>query len=255
MTKLSIILCSAALAMGCGDNIKPSDGGNGSGDSSTNFPAAPSLGAQMDRLGRPAINTVLNHGFDTGGGASKDAYNKDGSPGGWAAAYTTLFGSNLAIVDALDTGLACNGMTPSCVDDNTAIPGAGCGNQAFYNAMPGGGGNPVADSYSVLASVLTNDQLFLDTAVTAAELPATHQGYLAAELSALGVVQNVVGGGRSPTMDVIDTSYTALAIGLTGFDAASQFKPFFGDGRAGDITAEHFKFGAFPRFAINSGVK
>jgi hypothetical protein len=66
--------------------------------------------------------------------------------------------------------------------------------------------------------------------VTAAELPLTHQGYLAVELSAFGVVQNVVGGGRSPTMDVIDTSYTALAIGITGFDSSSQFKPAFGDG-------------------------
>jgi hypothetical protein len=229
MTKLSIIIFATALAASCGDNIKPNDAGGGSGDSTTNFPAAPSLGAQMDRLGRPAINTVLNHGFDTAGGASKDAYNQDGSPGGWAAAYGALFAGNLAIVDVLDTGLTCNGMG-TCTTNVGAGPGAGCGNQAFYNGTATGGGTAAADSYSVLASVLTTDQLYLDTSVTLAELSTTHQGYLAVELSAFGVIQNTVGGGRAPTMDVIDTSYTALAIGITGFDATHDFAPAFGDG-------------------------
>jgi hypothetical protein len=248
MTKLSIIVFATALTASCGDNIKPSDAGGGSGDSTTGFPAAPSLGAQMDRLGRPAINTVLNHGFDTAGGASKDAYNQDGSPGGWGAAYTTLFAANLAIIDVLDTGLTCTGGTPACVPNGTATPGSGCGNQAFYNMLPGGGGAPAMDSYVTLASVLTNDQLYLDTSVTAAELPLTHQGYLAVELSAFGIIPNLVGGGRAPTMDVIDTSYTALAIGITGFDASSQFKPAFGDGvdpHAG-VTNTTFPFLAAP---------
>ncbi|MEO8843692.1 MAG: hypothetical protein ABI591_08260 [Kofleriaceae bacterium] len=229
MTKLSIIVFAASLAAGCGDNIKLTDAGGGGSDSTTGFPAAPALGPQMDRLGRPAINTVLNHGFDTGGGPSKDAYNQDASPGGWLAAYTALFAGNLALIDVLDTGLTCNGMG-TCTQSAAVAPGAGCGNQAFYNGNATGGGAAKLDSYSVLASVLTNDQLFLDTGVTLAELPATHQGYLAVELSAFGVIQNVVGGGRAPTMDVIDTSYTALAVGITGFDSSNQFNPAFGDG-------------------------
>ena len=228
MTKLPILVFTAALAISCGDNIKPNDGGNGS-DASANFPAAPSIGAQMDRLGRPAINTVLNHGFDTGGDASKNAYNQDGSPGGWAAAYAALFAGNLAIIDVLDTGLSCNGMG-TCTENDAAVPGSGCGNQAFYNGMPAGGGAAGPDSYSVLAGVLTNDQLYLDTTKTMAELSTTHQGYLAVELNAFGVIQNTVGGGRAPTMDIIDTSYTALAIGITGFDATHDFAPAFGDG-------------------------
>ncbi len=229
MTKLSIIVFAVGLAASCGDNLKATgDSGNGSSDGSTGFPAAPAIGVQMDRLGRPAINTVLNHGFDTTGGASKDAYNQDGSPGGWVAAYTALFGGNLAIVDALDTGLTCNGMG-TCTENVAALPGAGCGTQAFYNGMPGGGGTAAPDSYSTLASVLANDQLYLDTKVAAAELP-NHQGYLAVELNAFHLLNNTVGGGRAPTMDVIDTSYTALAIGLTGFDATMNFAAAFGDG-------------------------
>jgi len=247
MTKLSIIIFATALAASCGDNIKPNDAGGGSGDSTTGFPAAPSLGAQMDRLGRPAINTVLNHGFDATGGASKDAYNQDGSPGGWTAAYAALFAGNLAVVDFLDTGLTCNGMG-TCTRNVGAANGAGCGDQAFYNGTATGGGAAAADSYSVLASVLTNDQLFLDTAVPLAELPTTHQGYLAVELSAFGVIQNTVGGGRAPTMDVIDTSYTALGIGITGFDSTHEFDPAFKDGvgpHAG-VTNTAFPFLAAP---------
>jgi Domain of unknown function (DUF4331) len=229
MNKLSIIFFSVSIAASCGDNIKPgANGDGGNGDGGTHFPAAPSLGAQMDRLGRPAINTVLNHGFDTTGGAAKDAYNQDGSPGGWTAAYAAEFATTLGLVDVLDTGLTCDGMG-HCAEAASG-PGAGCGNQAFYNGVAIGGGAPVADSYSTLATVLTNDQLFLDTSVFPAELPATHQGYLAVELSAFGVLQNTVGGGRAPTMDVIDTSYTALAIGITGFDTTNQFDPAFKDG-------------------------
>ena len=251
MTKLSIVFFMAALATSCGDNIKPAtdDGGNGSSDGgNTGFPAAPTLGAQMDRLGRPAINTALNHGFDTLGDSAKDAYNQDGSPGGWTAAYAAEFAKELGVLDVVDTGLTCDGMG-TCTRNQAALPSAGCGNQAFYNGMLLGGGAPAADSYSTLAGVLTNDQLFLDTTKTPAELTDTHQGYLAVELNAFAMIPNTVGGGRAPTMDVIDTTYTVAAIGVTGFDATHDFKTAFGDGvdapHAG-VTNDTFPFLAAP---------
>jgi hypothetical protein len=203
----------------------------------------------MDRLGRPAINTALNHGFDPAGGPAKDAYNQDGSPGGWAAAYTANFAGNLGILDVLDTGLTCtNG---ACSAENAPTLSDGCGNQAFYNGalLGSGSADASATSYTTLATVLADDQLYLDTTKTLAELSTTHQGYLAVELNAYGMIPNTVGGGRAPTMDVIDTTYTAVAIGVRGFDASNDFKPAFGDGVDGPhagVTNDTFPFLATP---------
>ena len=86
MTKLSIILFSLATIASCGDNLKGNtDGGHGSdaGSGSNAFPAAPAIGAQIDRMARPAINTVLNYGFDINAaikGVVEDAYNQNNSP-------------------------------------------------------------------------------------------------------------------------------------------------------------------------------
>ncbi len=225
MNKLPFIVISAALSINCGDNKGATDDATPTSDSG-GFPAAPTLGTQMDRLGRPAINTVLTHGFDgdaAAAGAAKDEYNANSSPGTWTK-YAPEFAKNLAILDGLD---------------------ATCGNQVFYHGMAGGDtANDVADGYSTLAGVLTDDQLYLDTTKALAELPTTHQGYLAVELNAFAMVPNTTCGGRSPTLDVIDTSYTALAIGIGGFDATMQFKPAFGDNVSGhtDVSNTTFPF-------------
>ncbi|MFT3697202.1 MAG: DUF4331 family protein [Kofleriaceae bacterium] len=215
MNKITFIFLSLA-AVACGDNLKafndaspnPKDGSGGN-----NFPAAPTLGTQIDRLGRPAINTVLNNLTTTDAavaGAAKDAYNANSDPSTWPT-YADEFAKNLAILDALD---------------------GTCGNQVFYNGVPGGGGADTATSYSVLATVLTNDQLFLDTSLVAVETAKYNQGYLAAELDGYTnhLIRNTVAGGRAPTHDVIDTSYTALAIGVAGFNTSDNFKPTLNDG-------------------------
>ena len=245
MTRLSIILLTvltSIAAINCGDNLKvTNDGGNHGSDgggSGSGFPAAPAIGLQIDRLGRPAINTALNHGFDgtAAAGSAKDAYNQDGSPGGWVTAYTVEFMKNLAILDALNTGLHC--VSGACTGSATEN---GCGDQVEYNGTVTGGGSAAPTSYQMLGGLLANDQLFLDTSKTMCDIPTNHQNYLAVEFGVLTSSNNTC-GGRDPLNDVIDTSYAALAIGLQGF--ALDFTPAFGDGVGPhtDVTDTTFPF-------------
>jgi hypothetical protein len=164
------------------DSQPPVDGyvGTDANDSGGGHPP-PTLGTQVDRMGRPAINTALNHLFDpnaTTKGAAKDAYNADNSPANWAS-YIPQFKANMAILDGLDTV---------------------CGNQAAYGAL----GNP---DYTTLASVLAADMLQVNTAST------TCTTYLGVELNVLGVT-NTDCGGRTPSENTIDETYSLLAIGM-----------------------------------------
>ncbi len=164
-------------------------------------PLPPTLGAQVDRLGRPAINTALNHTFDpsaTSKNAAKDAYNQNAAPATWQAMAVPEFMKNLAVLDALDS-------TPG------GTAGDGCGNQISFNGTLGGGGTPTALSYQLLATLLADDQLYVDTAKSACNL------YLAVEIEAAGGPTHISCGGRAPSYDVIDFSYTALAKGAGGF--------------------------------------
>ncbi len=159
MKKHAILLAILTVgAVSCGDNHSNSDAGSGS--DAAQIPNAPALGAQIDRLGRPAINTALNHAFDptpATKNAAKDAYNAESDPTTWASdANKAQFAANLAIFDALDTV---------------------CGNQVLYDGSPEGGGPVTADSYSTLTGLLLDDQLYLDSTQTACNL------YLAVELN------------------------------------------------------------------------
>ncbi|HEX4452927.1 MAG TPA: hypothetical protein VH143_18760 [Kofleriaceae bacterium] len=227
MKIISMLVAVTALAA-CGDNIKPNSGGDagsghdgGSGSGGT--PAVPQLGTQIDRLGRPAVNTALNHGFDPNAataGAAKDAYNADQSPGGWMQ-YATEFAKNLAVVDALD-GV--------------------CGDQVLYNGVLTGGGSASAQSYLELASILADDELYVDTHIGKSDSgTAAHVNYLAIELEVAsgGAIAHTTCGGRDPNNDVMATTYTALAIGATGFDQTT-FAPGFSDGATDhtDLTAD-----------------
>jgi hypothetical protein len=136
------------------------------------------------------------------------------------------FAGNLAVLDALDTGIKCvNGV---CVAQPVPAAGDGCGNQVMFNGQIGGGGTPAGDSYVMLAGLLAADELFLDTTKGMCDLP-NHANYLGVEFNVLTSAGGVTCGGREPHNDVIDTSYAALAIGLQGFDN-STFTPAFGDG-------------------------
>jgi hypothetical protein len=173
---------------GGGDVAKPDSGGD-AGDAGPSFPAMPALKAtQVDRMGRPAINTALNHVFDPtvsadggAGAVAKDTYNADKNVAGWTAAYAPQFAGNLGIFDALDT------------DGGT---GSGCGNQLGF---------VVAHSYATIAGLTADDRLYIDTSKTTCSI------YLGVELNATTLQPNTDCGGRKLSYDVIDATYSAVA--------------------------------------------
>lgn len=222
------------LGAACGDDNNPATDANprdGNPDAPS-YPDPPALGAQIERMGRPAINTALNATFfemAANKPGMKDAYNQASDPAAWGTtelragvAAVPEFARNLAVYDVLDKGAVMNG---------------GCGNQALYNG--GGGGAPTAMSYFTLASVLADDQLYVDTSKT------TCNNYLSLEVEVAtgGVFAHTQCGGRTPSHDVIDVSYSVLAAGTAGFEIPS-FNPKVGDGVAkhADVSDTEFPF-------------
>jgi hypothetical protein len=199
MKKLGILLLAAtaatALFMGCdgetgttstgtptGSSSSTSGGGEsttgGGGGSAPNLGDMPTYGVQVDRFGRPAINTALNHTFDADpakAGTAKDAWNADAAQTEWVKNYKAEVAGNLAILDSLDTV---------------------CGNQALAGPMA------MAGRYDTLAGVLADDRQWLNSDNLACNK------YLAVET---GVMNDC--GGRALNYDVVDTSYTLLATG------------------------------------------
>jgi hypothetical protein len=196
-----------------------SDAGDAGPDANNDagpFPAPPVLGAEIDRFGRPAVNTALDHVFDsdsTSAGAAKSAYNADSDAGAWVSEYQSMFESNLAIYDSLDTNSATD---------------AGCGNQLLIGPSTDAG----AARYGALAGVLADDRLWLNTGST------TCTTYLGVEL---GVTSDC--GGRAPAYDVIMSTYSAVAgvPGFTGFGSGVSANPAKTDADGG---------ASFPYFQI-----
>jgi hypothetical protein len=145
----------------------------------------PALGTQIDRLGRPAINTAITDPFDanaTTHGSKQDMYNA-ATPAAAKTTFEASFEANLAILDSLDTV---------------------CGNQFAADKT-----KTDATRYKALADVFLDDQLYVDTS------SATCAVYLGVEANATGIIPNTDCGGRTLTEDVIDESYSLLAIGMT----------------------------------------
>ena len=184
------VVAALAVLQGCGDDtdtFPPLPGAGGAdpgagGAGGAAIPAPPALGTQIDRFGRPAINTALNAVFEPDAdvrGTKKDEWNADSSPAEWSTKYKAEIAKNLAVLDALD---------------------GTCGNQiAAAEAL-------TAARYDVLATVLANDRLWVKT--DAEECTA----YLAVEANAVGS-ENSDCGGRRLSYDAIDVSYSALAAG------------------------------------------
>jgi hypothetical protein len=169
-------------AAGTGVGGAAGTGVAGAAGSSSNPPA---LGAQIDRLGRPAINTAITDPFDgnaTQHGMKQDTYNA-ATPSTAAATFEAAFEANLAILDSLD---------------------GTCGNQFAADKT-----KTDATRYKPLADVLLDDQLYVDTS------SGTCAVYLGVEANATKIIPNTDCGGRTPTEDVVDVSYSVLAIGMT----------------------------------------
>jgi hypothetical protein len=229
MKTIKLLALTALLLAACGDNEKPGGGGDdGGGD---NFPNAPTLGAQIDRMGRPAVNTALNAVLEadaTKKKAQKDAYNQAANPATWATTEVATgqtilkeFSKHIAIFDMADKG-------------DTTIPNNGCGNGALYQAPAS------ATSYDMLSGVLADDQLYVDTDKGDCNF------YLSLEVEAAtgGAITHTQCGGRTLTQDVVDFSYSLLIAGLNGFDATANFKPRVTDaaGPHADVDNNAFPF-------------
>lgn len=200
MKTIKLLAISSLLALGavaCGD-----DDGPAMIDAAATFDAPPTIdsavpmpdagpppkptpGTRIDRMGRPAINTALNHTFDGNAatkGAAKDAYNAAATTD-WQT-FVPEFRVNQGILDSLD---------------------ANCGNALAADLAP--------TRYAGIAGVLADDQLYVNTA------SVTCGVYLAVEANATGLISNMNCGGRSLTDDVIETSYSVLATsGISGVD-------------------------------------
>lgn len=226
MTRLVNSVLFVAL-LSCGDNkTVPADAAKDARENT-----APPLGAQIDRLGRPAINTALNAALEpnaTKKAAQKDAYNAAEDPAAWgttevATGVTVVqeFAKHAALFDIIDKGLG-------------TVPANGCGNSALFT------GPPSPTSYTMLASVLADDQLYVDTTKSTCLLYLS----LEVEVATGGAVMHSQCGGRTLSHDVGDVSYSLLGAGVAGFDATAGFAPRITDGAAkhGDVDDTTFPF-------------
>lgn len=203
-----------------GSGAGTSDGGAGGGtggeggEGGSGPPAIPELGTQLERMGRPAINTATNETFITLAGGSpgpttnvirsnsQDAYNEAVNGSEDAESFITTAALQLTVLDSLD---------------------GECGNQPFYGFMitEDDEGNPVDCSdlttappglcYGPLATALNNDVLWVKTDAETCGI------YLGLEADFGNLVPNDDCGGRRPIDDVIRTTYSVVA-GAGTFD-------------------------------------
>jgi len=166
------------------------DGGSGGGSTDAKPRGAdhpPTLGAQIDRMGRPAIATALIATFNPDAdakGMRKDEYNA-AEPDAWSD-FEDDMRANLAILDGLDEN---------------------CGNQLLADASD--------TRYATLASILADDRLYVLSTTGECGVYLGLEGEIAGALAA----GDGKCGGRSLDDDVIERSYSLLAAGLlTGVD-------------------------------------
>ncbi len=226
MTKIfAVAAVSLCVAMvGCGDDEGTTAGPSGPGSGGTGGtggsggtgggtggsggmadPPPPTLGPQVDRMGRAAIATALQERFavdESAHDAGVDDWNANAQPDTWATNYVPSIVEALGVYDALDEqqgnqvayGLAPGATDPTCPDDG-----------------------PVA-CYGTLATVLANDWIVIyaggDTTIGPQYL-GVEGDFVDFEVT--GVIDPNNTGGRHVAHDSILLSYTALS-GAIPFD-------------------------------------
>jgi len=234
LTSFMVLAVVIVTLAACGDNkLNPDasvhhDSGNPDAPS---FPAPPTLGAQIDRMGRPAITTALIAVLASGPArnAEKDAYNHAPDAAAWR---TTMLQNNVTIERELANNLA----VFDALDKGLSTPMAGCQSALKYTGPPG----PM--SYVAEADLFADDQLYVDTS------KGSCTSYLALELEQAsgGSISHTTCGGRTLRHDVIDLTYSLLFSGVFGLDPR-DLTPLFHDGVAAHTNVDdQFPFVGVP---------
>ena len=194
-------LALAALA-GCGGSTgKAASNGPDAGSDAGGTPMPPKLGAQLDRMGRPGAEQFLIATLGgTDAAARHAAYEQASDPTTWLT--TTLstnvtvaseLQANLPLFDSIDTGQLAASATLGCGD-------------AFDYTPPA-----TPTSYTALANLLGDDQLYLDTT------KATCEQYMALELEqANRNLTHTTCGGRILSYDAVTGTLALIMSGVSG---------------------------------------
>jgi hypothetical protein len=227
LMKLTVVCFATFALVGCGDSSNGgSDGGGGSGGGGgTGTPAKPTLGAQIDRMGRGTINVAVSDPFDdpVKRDMVRDQYNADSNPAMWATNWVPKFQKSLPVYDSVD---------------------GTCGNQILAATTVD------ANRYATFATVLADDRIYLDTSQMGSVYFGVELHTVMAHINTTGndattgVAVPANAGGRAPTFDVVALTYSAAAIGTDGIDAMGNGK--FDDGAPADPDPNGVNMTTFP---------
>ncbi len=191
--RLVLALAAIAASVACS-----SHGGGGSPTPTptstptpTPVPTPPSLGALLDRAGRPLGEVALIETFQSNAStklAQRTAWETDANLAQWPATWVPTIVTSLGYWDGLDNA---------------------CANEVLY------AGPTTVNSYGAFASLLADDRLYVDSDIT------TCTKYLAIEISVFTGVAPTDCGGRTPTEDAIDVTYTALGSTLANLGSST----------------------------------
>ncbi|HEY0195772.1 MAG TPA: hypothetical protein VGC42_31880 [Kofleriaceae bacterium] len=207
---LALAACSNdAGPAGSSDDAGPGSGSD-AGSDAPGMPPPPALGAQLDRMGRAGVADVLIASLPSAGAdpaGQKARYNQAADPATWK---TTMLRTNVTVEAELMANIGMFDVLDLSLG-TSAVPG--CGNTLGFKP-------PVAAlSYQVIADVLADDEIFIDTARATCSIP------FALELERFTSNVHSTCGGRPPTQDAVDVLYSILMAGSDGLNLMATGAP------------------------------